>query len=421
MLALLAVGVGLVAGDQVLNFLQREVVSGLPFWVDLRVTWDTGVRALALAVLSAVAAGVVPALKVTGKTVQRNIQGAAVGRTGIRFGGVSSALIVADVALAVAIVSLAGASLENLAAIDRRGAVGIQADQFLSVELRLPGTEPAATAGASDRREFTARVGATQQALVQRLEAEPGIRGVAIGSRLPRMDHPSRRVEVDGEALVDDLRGHQVQVASVDVNFFDALDHPILLGRGFDRSDLGDNRTTVIVNNTFVETVLDGRNPTGRRLRYTAARDGESGPWLEIVGVVGRLGMNVFMPSRDAGMYHAAAPGEIHPVRLGIHVGDDPESFAPRLRQLVAEVDPVAVTVNPVALDEVVQDDLVAVFLMTWGGGILVGILVMLAASGIYAIMTFSVAERTREIGIRTSLGAQRLNIVFTISGRALA
>ncbi len=277
-LALLAAGVGLVAGDQVLRFLQREVVSGLPFWVDLGVTWNTGLRALALALLSAVAAGVVPALKVTGKAVQRNIQGAAVGRTGIRFGGVSSALIVADVAFAVAIVGLAGASLENLATIDRRGAVGIQADQFLSVELRLPGTEPAADAGASDRLEFIARVAATQQALVQRLEAEPGIRGVAISSRLPRMDHPGRRVEVDGEALVDDLRGHQVQVASVDVNFFDALDHPILLGRGFDSSDLGDNRTTVIVNASFVETVLDGRNPIGRRLRYTAARDGEPGP-----------------------------------------------------------------------------------------------------------------------------------------------
>ena len=388
-LACMAVGVGLFAADRILNFLQREVGGGLPYWVDLGVTGDAAARALALAVVSAAAAGVVPALRVTGKAVQRNIQGAAGRRTGIRFGGVSGALIVADVALAVAIVGLAAASLENLTTLDREDAVGIPVDQYLSVELGLLGIEPAADAGATDREQFASRVGATQQALVERLEAEPGIRGVAVGTRLPRMDHPSRRVELDDEALMDDPRGHQVQVASVDVSFFDGLDQPILLGRGFDSSDIGESRLTVIVNTTFVETVLDGRDPIGRRLRYKGVRGGESGPWLEIVGVVGRLGMNVIMPAQDAGLYHPMAPGEIHPVKLGIHVGDDPESFAPRLRQLVAEIDPLAVIVSPVALDEIVQDDLVALFLMTWGGTILVGVLVLLAASGIYAIMSF--------------------------------
>jgi ABC-type antimicrobial peptide transport system permease subunit len=102
-------------------------------------------------------------------------------------------------------------------------------------------------------------------------------------------------------------------------------------------------------------------------------------------------------------------------------VSGDPLSFAPRLRELVVEVDPTATVVSVGALGELLQDDLVSVYLMTSGGGLMVVILVMLAASGIYAIMSFSVAARTREIGVRVSLGAKRRDIVRTISGRALA
>jgi hypothetical protein len=222
-----------------------------------------------------------------------------------------------------------------------------------------------------------------------------------------------------------------VQFARVDVGFFDALGAPILLGRGFDSRDFGDNRTAVIVNITFVETVLDGKNPIGRRVRYVAAmrpagaasvgEDTEPGPWLEIVGVVGRLGMNMVLPADDAGIYHPLPPGELHPVLMGIRLVDDPVSFAPRLRELLGEVDANAVAVAVGPLDEVIQDDLVAVYLMTTGGGLMVAILVALAASGIYAIMTFTVAARTHEIGVRTSLGARRRDIVRSISGRAFA
>ena len=134
--------------------------------------------------------------------------------------------------------------------------------------------------------------------------------------------------------------------------------------------------------------------------------------------MVGPLGMTLPRPS--AGFYHPAAPGEIYPVRLAVHVGDDPESFTPRLRTLLSEVDPVAVLATPVALNEILTSDWYEAAAMALGAGMLVGILLMLAASGIYAIMSFSVAERTREIGIRTTLGASRGSIAFTVARRAV-
>ena len=136
--------------------------------------------------------------------------------------------------------------------------------------------------------------------------------------------------------------------------------------------------------------------------------------------MVGQLGMHVFDPQTDTGLYHPAAPGEIQPTYLGIHVGDDPESFIPRLTALAREVDPTVVIARPRPLDEVFEIDWYLTVVMSVGGAILIGILLTLAASGIYALLSFAVSARTREIGIRSALGAGPLSIVATIVKRSL-
>ena len=416
--AVLAAGVGLLLADRIsVRFDWMENL--LPFWVDLGVTPATVLKALLLAVFSAGAVSVVPALKVTGKAVQRSMQRAAAGRSGVRFGGMSSALVVADVMLTVATVGLAVGLWNGLT--EARDGMDIQADRFLSAQLRIPRIEPADGA-AFDRTEFMARVGATQRELVRRLAAEPGVRGVAVGNVLPGMDHSGRRFELDGENQSGVSENRWAMNARVDVDFFTAFEQPILAGRGFELSDLGEDGSAVIVNTTFVDRMLEGRNPIGRRIRYGARTDEEPGPWYEIVGVVGSLGMNqAALPGRDAGIYHPAAPGEINPLRLAIHVGDDPTSFTPRLRALAIEVDPTATISEPVALDEAFSFNTVTMDWVKIGAGTLIGILVGLSVSGIYALMSFTVAQRKRELGIRAALGAQRNSIVLTIAGRALA
>lgn len=236
--AVLAAGVGLLIADRIILRGVLPLIEGaIPYWFDLGVTRATVFWALSLAAVSAAIVGVVPALRVTGKTVQRNIRRAAAGRSGIRFGGVSSALIVTNVALAMVAVGVAVGFSQGLPEV--RDGMGIQADQFLSAELTIPQIEPAADAAAFDQGEIMARVGATQQELVRRLRAEPGIRGVAVGSVLPGMDHASRRFVLEGEDRSGDFQSHRAVNASVDLDFFNALEQPILSGREFDLSDLG--------------------------------------------------------------------------------------------------------------------------------------------------------------------------------------
>ena len=184
---------------------------------------------------------------------------------------------------------------------------------------------------------------------------------------------------------------------------------------------MGKGANAIIVNTSFADRVLGGSNPLGHRIRY-AVPDGEKAlPWYEIVGVVGPLGMNELNPAADAGMYFVEAPGDLHPVAFAIKVGDDPTSAVPRLREIAAEIDPSVMLRDPTPLNEVFNGDR---FLTKWIGllfGLIALIAVVLSSAGLYALMSFTVAQRTREIGIRTALGARPANIVSSIAKRAFA
>jgi predicted permease len=419
LIAVLGAGVGLFILQAVATG-PDYLLAGLPFWVDFEVSLKTAVLAMTLAVGSAALAGVVPALKATGKGVQVSLQRAFGGGSGIRFGKGYSALIVGEVAVALWFLTLGSSLLPS--AVSKPGGLGIRADQYLFAALRIPGVDRTRGGDQSDRPELVRRVAVVHQELVRRLSAEPGLGRVAIASALPGMSsHESRYIQVEGlpRAPEAPAPAHPVSVARVDVGYFEALDQPVLSGRTFNTADLGEDRSAVIVNTGFVDRVLGGRNPLGRRLRYWAPGQ-EPGPWsLEIVGVVGPLGMNALNPDADQGVYHVVAPGELHPVSFAVRVGSDPERLTPRLRSIVTEIDASALIQNPVALDEVPNPDRRVIVLSTYLVALLAGIAVVLSAACLYALMSFTVAERTREIGIRTALGAQPANIVSAITKRA--
>jgi predicted permease len=417
-LALLAAGVGLVILQAVAtgpDYLQ----AGLPFWVDFEVSLRTAVLAMSLAVVSAAIAGVVPALKATGRHVQASIQRAAGDGSGIRFGKGYSILIVGEVAVAVWFLALGSSLLPS--AVRKSGGVGVQADQYLFAAVRIPRADQTTSVEASRRPEFDRRVAVAHEELARRLPAEPGLGPVAIASALPGMSHDNRWIEVEGvpPAPRSPAPAHKVNVARVDVGYFDALDQPILSGRNFSRGDLGEDRSAVIVNTSFVDRVLGGRNALGRRVRYWDA-DREPGPWsFEIVGVVASLGMNTMNSDADQGMYHVVAPGELHPVTFAVRAGSDPERFTPRLRAITTAIDAAALIQNPTPLHEVSNPERRVITLGTYLVAFVAGIALVLSAACLYALMSFTVAERRRECAIRTALGAHPANVVSAIAKRA--
>ncbi|HEX8358481.1 MAG TPA: ABC transporter permease [Longimicrobium sp.] len=424
-LAVVSTAVGLLLvellANRLLGALWSPAWGGVPWWIDLGVTGETVAKAMLLAVFSAALASIVPAMRVTGKQIQEPLRRAAATGSGVRVGIVSGALILADMALAVAAVGLVAGSSEHLARMKRPEMAGLPAGQFLSAEITLADDAVALKPDAADSAAWVARVAGVQQRLVDRLQAEPGVRGVAVAEVLPRMDHPWGIVEVQGGVRGDRDGGHEVEQARVALGFFEALGQPVLAGRGFNAADLGGDRRAVVVNRRFAETTLRGRSAVGRQIRYLSVTDGKPGPWYEIVGVVPDLGTNLTEPQNGLGVYHPAAPGEIYPLRLAVHVGPDPTSFAPRLRELLAQAAPAATVVRAEPLDRVFPEAWYGLSGLRLGWSVFVGILLVLAASGVYTVMAFGVAQRTREIGIRAALGARPAQIAATIGWRAAA
>ena len=147
--------------------------------------------------------------------------------------------------------------------------------------------------------------------------------------------------------------------------------------------------------------------------------DPKSGPWYEIVGVVRDLGMAVgadegAAPGSDpkvAGIYHPVAPGNLYPAQVALQVRGDPDAFVPRLRSIATSVDPALRLYDIMPLSNATQSELK--FLSFWFRLLLMvsGVALVLSLAGIYAVMSFTVARRTREIGIRVALGASTRRI----------
>jgi predicted permease len=422
-LALIAAGVGVLAFDRALGHVNLAGLAGesaLPYWLSLRITSTTALSALAFAAVSATVAGVMPAIAITGRSISQHIRGGS----RVRFGRLTGALVVADIAVSVAAVGMAFAVSGHATDLDAANrATGIPASEYLAVEFRLPevgGTSAfdGAADGAPDRLRM--QLASAQRELVGALEREPGVTSVAVGDVLPRMEHRSSPYELDGIERAPDAPPRWTRLARVDVGFFGALGTPILEGRGFERVDAEEPSRVAIVNTAFVARALDGRGPIGRRVRFPTLSNTGNGGWYEIVGVVGPLGVNLLNADRGEAVYVPAALGTINPMQVAVHTVMPPASLTGRVRELALAVDPDLVMGRASVLSDVRQGDWYLVMGLAAGLVVLVGVLVALATSGIYAMLSLSVSERTREIGIRSALGASRGGLLLTILRRSL-
>jgi hypothetical protein len=228
----------------------------------------------------------------------------------------------------------------------------------------------------------------------------------------------------------------EATIAAVDPSYFEALDAPVLAGRGFTTADAVPGTRVAIVDQGFVDQILQGRNAVGQQVRFRYPGpsshpwspgnpddpEGRPGHWYEVIGVVRELGTGA--PTQDgraAGFYIPATPDLFDQIHMMVHVrSGDPMTLAPQVRELATAVDPSLRLVNVRRASEANNDVQWVMELWLRITIVLSGVALVLSLAGIFAVLSFTVARRTREIGVRVALGASRRRVVAATFRRPL-
>jgi predicted permease len=398
--------------------------GSLPFWVDFAFSWRAVLFVAGLSVAAALIAGLLPALQATGRVLPIALRSVG-SRTGIPLGATWTALIVAQVGLALAALP----STLELAWGNLRPAMlgpGFPAGEFLTARLsvnsrsvpvdsRFPAFDDQPLA--QDRPEaelpaFALRVQNLQAELVRQIHAEFGASAVSFAAALPGAE-PLTLVEMEEGAARRYVRANQVDGA-----FFDVFAIRALAGRTFDGRDFG-AAATAVVDETFVRQVLGDRGAIGHRVRPVPAPGRNTGPWYEIVGIVPDRPANtsqgrLYLPA------HPSARAVGGPIQIALHAGSDPVATARRLQEIGTNLDPTLRLETVRRLDEVYRETQMSSNLTSYALAIVTLSVLVLSAAGLYALMSFTVARRRREIGIRTALGARPGRLLASVFARAL-
>src|SRR3954466_827164 len=425
-LTLAAAVLGLIVAQTTVRYAlaraSQIIGDDLPFWVDLKLEPATIAYALLLALVAAALIGLLPALKATGASVQRGLQGITSTGGTMKFGGIWSFIVGAQVAATLLFVPAAvGIFTNSLHEQSTRAA--FPTEQYLTFRLTMDNEALAGERGVPDDGQIGARRARAYEELADRLREEPGVTHVALGDRLPTMSPEWVAVEMEQDgAPPARLQGNYeggFAMAAVGAGYHDAFGARIVAGRGLQAADAGAANAPVVVNEAFMRVA--GRNPVGARVRtLQRGSERELGPWHEIVGVVTDLvGMFPADWNGAAYIYRAASAAEFDPVVVAVRVAGDAAPLAPRVAALARQVDAGLHLRDIVTLDDIVAQE----HMRMVGGSVVFGSVLLVAlvfsAAGLYALMAVAVERRTREIGIRIALGANPRRVLRTVFDRA--